>query len=152
MPGIAEIPELILEAAVVVAPGIARIPLLGRLIVAFGHPITDTQALEQFQSAADRNKKTRLRTQHDTNKRVIKVGDALKCVESSIMDGKIGLAFARGVVNMLSGSADVPGEVLYKEIERCILAKMLGQGSRRSGNVRRTSSHRPSRGHGRGRF
>lgn len=144
------IPEIV-DAVLTFAPQVMNIPVLGRLLTGLGvGPIIDEKAIEQLQGSIDQRKSTRTRTQNQNNKRVIKVKDALQCVDRSVNNPAVILKFGRAMAGVIAGGTQSIGEILYKEIETCILKNRLGQSSVRSGNIRRTSSHRPSKGHGTG--
>jgi len=142
------IPEIV-DGIVTLAPQVMRIPVLGKLLSSLGiGPILDTQAMERYQRDADRNKSTRVRTQNQNNKRVIKVKDALQCVDRTVNSPAVALKFGRALAGVIAGGTETIGDIMYREIEQCILKNRLGQSSARSGNERKTSSHRPSVGHG----
>jgi hypothetical protein len=150
MAGIAEEVALLAEAALIIAPELAEIPVLGRLLViAARRSGGEIEAMEKLQAQAkELERQTRDRIQRNA-KRVIKASDAMRCVQDNLSAGRGAINFAKNVVKVIRG---LPAEPLVEnEIFACIEAKLLGQKSKRT-RVTRTAYHRPSRGHGHGRF
>lgn len=149
MAGIAEEIALLAEAALLIAPELVEVPLLGRLLVNFAHGSGgETAALEKLQEQQrELERRTRERIRRNA-KRVIKASDAMKCVEDNLNAGRGAINFAKNVVKVIRGLPTDP--LVQNEIFDCIESKLLGQGSKRT-YVTRTAYHRPSRGHGHGR-
>lgn len=142
----------IAATAIEVFPQLLRIPILGRLLSAFRqNPYNEAQAVEALQGASDRQKQTRTRLKRENNKRVIKVNDAMQCVEDQLADGRLAWTLfksvGRTIVGLEGGDA---AEATMQAIFDCFLRKRLGQSSTRVSGSKR-GYHRPALGHGRGR-
>jgi hypothetical protein len=123
-----EIPEVIKF----VGPVIGRVPLLGKIIPFLqAGELNEAKALEQLQSEMDKNKKQRTKARQEQNKHVIKISDAMQCVEENL-NGKFLLSIGRAVLNALTGKPDNAGDILYDAIFQCMLSKALQQNNARS--------------------
>ena len=123
-----EIPEII-KTAVTLIPALRNLPILGRIIPLFQvGDMNDARAIEQFEAQREKNKQTRKKLKDDHNKRVIKINDAMQCVEDNIYDGKLALALAKGLVAVIT-QANPPdaGDILFKNIADCMVKKALQQ-------------------------
>jgi hypothetical protein len=147
---IAEILSPLVEAALVIAPELVDVPVLGRVLIALtgGHPGNETAALEQLQRSGDTQKKTRQRVRDDLKHRVIKVSDALQCVESNIYDGRLLLNVGKALVKNIAGANTDAASLAYEPIQNCMIQKMLSQSSKKSVGGWKQTYHRPSVGHG----
>jgi hypothetical protein len=125
---ITEIPEIVKF----VAPVLRSIPLLGRVIPLFqAGEFNEAKTLEQLQAQADKNKNTRQKLKDDTNKRVIKVRDALECVEKVCFDGRILIRIGKALLATIAGRSENLGDIMFGEIADCMLSKALQQDNRR---------------------
>jgi hypothetical protein len=133
-------------------PELADIPVLGRIAVLLSgtNQLNDTHALEEFQRAKDRQKAQREKERDDNSRYVIKVSEALKCVDDSLFNTGVLMAFLKGLVNVILGKTQTMDDLMYDKIKTCILENRLRQDTPR---VFSTTGryHRPSRGHGKGR-
>jgi len=145
---IAEIAATVVE----VFPQLLRIPLLGRLLSAFRQsPYKDSQAIENLQKASDKAKQTRVRLKHENNHRVIKVSDAMQCVEDQLADGRLAWTLFKSLGATIIGlEGSDAAEATMQSIFECFVRKRLSQ-SRPRETTRRTTHGRPALGHGRGR-
>jgi hypothetical protein len=148
---IEEIPEVI-RTALILMPELANVPVLGRIAVLLAgtHQLDDTHPLEQFDKAREADKAVRERERDENSRYVIKVSEALKCVDKGLFDSKLLLAFLKGLINILLGKSQSADALMYDQIKQCILENRLRQDTPR---VFSTTGryHRPSRGHGKGR-
>jgi hypothetical protein len=123
-----EIPEVIKF----LAPVLGKLPLLGRIIPFLqAGEFNEAKAIEQLEAEFDKKKKQREQARARQNRHVIKVKDAMQCVEDNLR-GKFILALGKGVLNALTGKADSSIDVLYDAIAACMLEKALQQQNRRS--------------------
>jgi hypothetical protein len=142
----------IAATAIELFPQLLRIPLIGRLLSAFRqNPYNEHQAIEALQGASDRNRETRTRLKRENNKHVIKVSDAMQCVEDQLADGRLAWTLFRSLGRTLIGleGADA-AEATMTAIFDCFVRKKLTQ-SRPRTSTRTTTHGRPARGHGKGR-
>ncbi len=154
MPGIIEIVSPLVEAALIVAPELVNIPVLGKLLLGLsgGNPMNEAQAVEQVQKQADDAKKTRQKVQDRLGHRVIKVSDALKCVDATLTDGKLLLTLAKALVKNIAGTPTDIGQLQYDPIQNCMIQKMLSQSGKKDLRGWKQPYHRPARGRGKGGF
>ncbi len=149
---IAEIVSPIVEAALIIAPELLNVPVLGRVLIALtgGHPGSEHKALEDLQRSADDQKKARQKVRDRLGHRVIKVSDALQCAETTLFDGKLLLLVGKAIVKNISGAPTDVGALQYEPIERCMIQKMLSQSSTKKVGGWKQTYHRPAKGHGHG--
>lgn len=149
---IEEIPALA-DAALVIAPALAEVPVIGRLIVviAQGHG-NETHALEQLEEQA-KKKKTERDTRIKRNARyVIKASEAMRCVENSMTASTLLLSFGRGILNTIKGSgAGSAPDLVMDRIFTCIEEHVLRQDTPRVFSRAIRGYKRPAKGHGHGR-
>ena len=147
-----EIIAPIAEAALVVLPELVEVPILGRLLLSLAPAHgSDTKALEELIKQAER-KKTERKTRIERNARyVLKASDAMQCVENALVDGKILLAFAKGLASIIwRGTGDAP-DILINQIWTCIEEHVLRQDTPRVVGDHKSKYVRPRKGHGHGR-
>lgn len=151
MPGPAEIGAAIAEAAIIVAPELVNIPILGRIIsILAGHSGGQAKALEQLQQTLEK-KKTDRQTRIARNARyVLKASDAMTCVEKHLLTPQVVLTLGKGLISALEGNDSSAFDLLANDIFTCIEEHVLRQDTPRVIREVRTY-HRPSRGHGKGR-
>jgi len=151
MPTLIEEIPILVRTALEILPGLTEIPVLGRLLTVLNkQPQNEAKYVEQLQSEFDKKKDQRKKLADDNNKYVIKVKDAIQCVETNLLNGKVALSLVKGITNTLAGKVGGAPEVLLEPILQCMLSKRLTQlNPRISSNKRRY--HRPSKGHGKGR-
>ncbi len=153
MPSPIEIVAPLAEAALVILPELVDVPILGRILLSLAPGGgNETKALEQLQEQANK-KKTDRKTRIDRNARyVIKASEAMLCVEKNVMDGKVALAFAKGLANAILGrSGGYAGDILVDSIWTCIEEHVLRQDTPRVKGTPRGKYVRPRKGHGKGR-
>jgi hypothetical protein len=146
-----ELVSPLVEAALIVAPELINVPVLGKVLQALtgGHPGSEHKALEELQRSADDQKKTRQKVRDRLGHRVIKVSDALACVEATLFDGKLLLLLGKAIVKNLAGAPTDIGSLQYDPVQRCMIQKMLSQSSKKTLRTWKQDQHRPSKGHGR---
>lgn len=145
-----EIPQIV-RTAVTLLPELANIPGLGKIIIALNKvPTNDTQALEQLQSEFDKKKKEREKTQTQNARYVIKVSEAMKCVDKSFDNANLVWAFVKSIGSLVSGGSTTLTDPMRQAIYQCLEENRLRQDTPRvfSHTFR---YHRPSKGHGKGR-
>ena len=129
------IPEIV-KVTTTMIPALRTIPILRGLLIPLSATgeMNQAKALEEYQAEADKKKKQREKVQNQNNKHVIKIKDALKCVENTLANGKIGIAFAKALLNVLTkgtGAKDMV-DLIYGPIQDCMLKKMLQQKNKTS--------------------
>jgi hypothetical protein len=153
MAGIAEIGAEVAEVALTFIPGLADVPILGRilLVLAPGGG-NDLKALEELQKQAEKKKTDRATRIQKNARYVLKASEAMKCVESNLMNGGVLLALGRGLINTVlgKGGGQSAPDLLVERIFQCIEEHVLRQDTPR---VKHTGTYfaRPSKGHGHGR-
>jgi hypothetical protein len=145
-----EIPN-VLKLAKTVLPTIGKVPVLGRIVSLLQVPDNEAEYLEVLKRESDKAKRTRKRKRDENNRYVIKVSDALQCVEDNFYDPKTAWTFVKG---LLSGLAEGKGKTgfsaLGDAVSECIIENALRQDTPRVKVDRKNWPHRPSKGHGYG--
>jgi hypothetical protein len=152
VPGITEIGGELAEVALTFIPGLVDVPILGRILLVLSPGGgNDLKALEQLQKIADAKKTDRATRVAKNARYVLRASDAMKCVETNLMNGGVLLAIGKALINTVLGRPGSSGpDLLADRIFTCIEEHVLRQDTPR---VKREGKfyHRPSRGHGRGR-
>jgi hypothetical protein len=145
-----EVPALV-RTLITLAPALANVPILGRVIIALSavKPINEKKVLEELQAAKDKLRKQRKKLADDNNKYVIKVSDAMQCVEKNI-DGALLRKIGSSIIDVLTGSPKDLGTEIIDPINKCMLEERLRQDTPRKGH-RDSRIARPAKGHGHGR-
>jgi hypothetical protein len=130
-------------------PELATSPLIGKIIPLFKiDPRSDTDLAR----ALNRELKVPKHHGFNDNTAVIKVSEAIKCVETKLGNGKVLLSFLKGIVNSLkSAEGKNAAELLASDIAACIREDSLRQNTPRTTDPPRQKYHRPAKGHGKGR-
>jgi hypothetical protein len=115
---IQEIPPIV-RTIVTLAPSIANLPLIRGLIIGLSgvKQINEKKVLEELQAAKDKLRKQRKKLADDNNKYVIKVSEAMKCVESNV-DGALLAKVGRAIIATLSGSPQDLGTEIMDPINK----------------------------------
>jgi len=142
----------IVRSAVALAPVLLELPVVGRFLATFQPtPESETKAVEEIQKKADQEKKTRQKKRDENNKYVIKVSDAMDCVEDNLGEGGILWEFAKSIAHIVTGGDSRTGpDVILDNIYNCLEENRLRQDTPRVTSTKR-GPHRPARGHGAGR-
>ncbi len=149
MPVIEEVPQVV-KTAVTLMPALQNIPGLGKIIIALNRvPNDDTKALEELKKQADRGKRTREDTQKKNSRYVIKVSEAMKCVDKGF-DANLVLTFLKSMGRILVGGQDSLADQMRNGIYQCLEENRLRQDTPRVLQTKKRY-HRPSKGHGHGR-
>jgi hypothetical protein len=146
-----EVVSPFVEAALIVAPELLEIPILGKILLSLtgGHaPGSETKALEQLEKSKETQKATRTKVRDRLKHRVIKVSDALQCCEDTCFDGRLLLHVGKALVKTIAGDTTEVGQLQYEKIERCMVKKMLTQSRPKQLRGWKQPYHRPARGHG----
>jgi hypothetical protein len=126
-----------------------RLPFLGRILSLFQHPIDDTQALQELNRA--QNWRPKRKTGFNDSAHVIKVSDAIACVQTQVNNRLHWLAVAKEVVKSLVGTPGNSMAGLGDDVAECLREKALTQLTERIRRDTKTKLHRPALGHGKGR-
>lgn len=133
MPGVEEIPEIV-KITTTMIPALQNIRLIRGLIIPLSSAgeMNQAKALEELQSELDKKKKTRQKLRDRQNIHVIKIKDAMQCVENSL-NATVLLKFGKGILNVITGRSVEGGlDLLYDEINQCMLQKALQQKNKKS--------------------
>lgn len=145
-----EIPQIV-RTAVTLLPQLAKIPGLGKIIIALNKvPTNDTEALEKMQGEFDKKKKERERAQQQNSRYVIKVSEAMKCVDKSFDSANLVWEFVKSIGSLVSGGSTQVTDEMRSQISRCLEENRLRQDTPRVFS-KTFRYHRPSKGHGKGR-
>jgi hypothetical protein len=142
MPLIEEIPSVV-KTVVELAPALKNIQLIRGLIIPLSKvPSNETEALEKLQADANKKKEERRKLKKKQNKRVIKVSDAMECVEKYAYDGKIALDFGKALISVITsgitGTQTDLGDIMFGRMSGCMIGKALQQNNkRRSGEFKK---------------
>lgn len=130
------IPEIV-KVTTTMIPALQNVKLLRGLIVTLKGTgsMDETKALEEYNTSRDKHKAERKKVRDRNNSKVIKIKDALQCVEDTLGQGKIGIAFAKALLSVITqkaGASQDMLDVIYGPIQDCMLKHALGQKNRRS--------------------
>ncbi len=126
-----EIPEIV-KIATTLIPALRTLPLLGKIIpLLSAGDMNDALAQEKMERDFNNNKDQRTKTKTKGNKHVIKISDALECVESGVFDSGLMLALVKGLVSAITGGSKFAPDVLFDQIAQCMLEKKLQQDNKR---------------------
>ena len=130
---------------------ISRIPWLARLAVLIhaSRPMNESEALEALNRAQKWTRK--LKQGYNDSTHVIKVSDAIECVGAQVNSAPQAFRVLKEALKAILGTPGNSLSQLGDDVVDCLRAKSLGQDSERVWSVKHRY-HRPSRGHGRGRF
>ncbi len=131
MPLVEEIPQIV-KTIVELAPQLRNVQFLRGLIIPLSRvPSNEHEALEKLEADARKKKDERKKLKKKQNKHVIKVSDAMECVEKYVYDGKIALDFGRALISVISsgvtGSQTDLGDIMFGRISGCMIGKALQQ-------------------------
>lgn len=133
MPIVEEIPEIV-KVATSFVPALQNVKLIRGLIVPLQNTgqFNETKALEELLSQRDKNTKERAKLKKKNNVHVIKISDAMTCVEQNLYDGKAAIAFAKALLSTITGKGEDFGDVMFQKIAQCMVDKALQQKNKRS--------------------
>ncbi len=136
-------PEKPVPAFVVPPPNVIELlrgaksfaPVVGRLTIAAGTviglaPLAEF-AEQKLEDGIKRGLKKKTKRQPQDNQRVVKVKDAVDCVENIIRDPRLLLRTAKEIVAIFTGEPRTIVNVAVDEIAYCIRSKALKQTSKR---------------------
>jgi hypothetical protein len=147
---VTEIPEIV-KVATTLFPGLRSLPLIGKIIPLFqAGEWNEAKTIEQLEADARKDTDERTKLKRENNKHVIKVSDALQCVEEGL-NGKVAVSFLRAACSVILGGKGNAFNTLWDPISRCIVANALRQDTVRKGS-KLVKNPRPAKGHGTGRF
>jgi hypothetical protein len=126
------IPEIV-KVTTTFVPALKNIRLVRGMIIPLGASGTmnEAQALAEYQRSKDRNRATRTRLKQQHNKRVIKVSDAMECLEKEL-DGKLAILFGQALLNVILGGTNDCFDLAFGRIAGCMIGKALQQGNQRT--------------------
>ncbi len=135
MPLVEEIPAIV-RTVVELAPQLKNVQFLRGLIVPLSKvPSNEHQALENLEADARKKKEERRKLKKKQNKHVIKVSDAMDCVEKYVYDGNVALDFGKALVSVITsgvtGSQTDLGDIMFGRISGCMIGKALQQKNKR---------------------
>lgn len=133
MPIVEEIPEII-KITTSFVPALQNIKLIRGLIVPLQNTgqFNETKALEELSSQRDKNQTERAKLKQKNNIHVIKISDAMTCVEQNLYEGKAAIAFAKALLSTITGQGQDFGDVMFQKIAQCMIDKALQQKNSRS--------------------
>jgi hypothetical protein len=129
--GLVEIPEII-KVATTLIPGLATVPILGKIIPLLSSGTMDEfKAFEQYEAEKEKSTARRTKLKKENNRYVIKVSEAMTCVEVQL-DGKLSLAFLKAAIKTILGGKGNAFDTLFDPIAQCMVEKALQQKNARS--------------------
>lgn len=128
MPVIEEIPEII-KVTTTMIPAIRNVRLIRGLVVPLQNTgqMNETKAVEAYDASKRKNQEERTKLKQKYKKNVVKVSDALKCVEDHVFDGKLALVFGKALLDVITGGKAQAGDILFGRVAGCIISKALQQ-------------------------
>ncbi len=136
MPLVEEIPEIV-KITTSFVPALKNIKLIRGLLIPLQGvgEMNENKAFEALESAKQNNQEQRVKLKKKYNKNVIKISDAMKCVEDNVFDGKIAIAFGKALLGTLTsgvtGIGGDAGDILFGHIAGCMINKRLQQKNKR---------------------
>ncbi len=136
MPLVEEIPEVV-KVATSFIPALKNVKLVRGLIIPVQGTgqFNETKALEEYESAKKKNQEQRVKLKKKYNKHVIKISDAMKCVEDNVFDGAIAISVGKALMSTITssvtGTSQNAGDILFGHISGCMIGKMLQQKNKR---------------------
>jgi len=129
-------------------------PQVGKIKIPFGGIIVLKQIQELTDEALEgqinRKIKTKKHAKKEDNQRVVKVVDAIECLDEHLSNAKSIITAAKAILSAVLDPGGFGGTLdLVDEPAQCIRGKVLSQGSTWRKNIL-IRKHRPSRGHGHG--
>jgi hypothetical protein len=125
------VPEIV-KIATTLIPGLKTLPVLGKIIPLFQAGEMNTiQAEAQYQADKERSSERRTRLKQENNKHVIKISDAMECVENAL-DAKLAIAFLKGTIQVILGGTGNSFDTIFDPIASCMQEKALQQKNLRS--------------------
>jgi hypothetical protein len=128
MPVIEEIPEII-KVTTTMIPALQNVKFIRGLIVPLQGTgaMNETRAIESYDNEKRKNQERRTKLKKKHNKQVIKISDAMQCVEDHVFDGRLALAFGKALMNVITGGKVDAGDILWGRISGCMIGKALQQ-------------------------
>lgn len=154
MPGVTEIGEIAAETLLTVAPWLADVPVIGRILFLLSPGGgNDLKAQEQLEKEAQKKKQDTQTRVKNNARYVLKASDAMNCVDKTVNNGGVLLALGKAILNTIRGGTAAPnaGDILTDRIFVCIEEHVLRQDTPRPKHIKTTKYPRPARGHGKGR-
>jgi len=154
MPTLAPEVEIAAETLLVIAPWLADVPVLGRIISSLaGGGGNELQALEKLQAQINKTKTDRDERIKRNGRYVLKAADAMQCVENNLQASSVLLATVKSLVGNIAGRPPTNAiEIVENRIFDCIESKVLKQTNVRKKKKEITYFARPAKGHGKGRL
>lgn len=122
----------IVRAATTVAPALKDVRILRGFVAPLqGSGFSEATAVQELQAAINKRVKTRRKLRDQMKKRVLKVSDAMDCVENNVGNGKIALSFGRALVDVLAGGTGGNIELLLDAVNKCLIEHALPQTAKR---------------------
>jgi len=135
MPGAEIIPEVV-EITTTMIPALRAVPLVRGLVVALQSdaPMNELKASEAYEAEGKKRQEQRNKLKKKFNKHVIKISDALQCVENNVFNGKIAIAFAKALLSTITKgpAAQTTPDAMFDLIAKCMVEKRLQQKNKRS--------------------
>ncbi len=135
MPLVEEIPEIV-RVTTTMIPALRNVRFIRGLVVPLSSTgsMNEHKALEELEAQRKKKQEERTKLRKKQNKKVLKVSDAMQCVEDNL-NGATLILFAKGILNTLTSGVGGSGEggfdLLYGRIAGCMIGKALQQKNKR---------------------
>lgn len=128
------IPEVV-KVTTTMIPALKNVQIIRGLIIplAATGDMNQAKAIEELDAERKKKQEERKKLKKKQNKRVIKVSDAMDCVEKYAYDGKVALDFAKAILHVITQKTPVDfGDIMFGKISGCMIGKALPQKNSRS--------------------
>lgn len=135
MPIVEAVPEIV-KVTTTMIPALQNVRFLRGVLVPLSRAgdMNESKALENYEAMRKKDEQRRTKLKKKYNSKVIKISDAMECVEKSLYDGKLAIALGKGIIESLLGrgsGAGAPG-LVFDQIAQCMITKALQQKNARS--------------------
>jgi len=140
----------ILPAIIRLFPAMRSLPIIRGVAI----PINDVKSMTDEELARALNPKTKIDPKKDFNDatHLVKCSDVKSCVEDRFNDTTLLKEFLLAACQRLIGTGGSAGQGIAQRIMDCVREHALSQASPRTKTKPKQKYHRPSLGHGTGRF
>jgi len=127
-----EIPEIV-KVTTTMIPALQNVRLIRGLIIPLqgAGSMNETKAIEAYEATKRKSQEQRTKLKQKYKKNVIKISDAMQCVEDHCFDGKLALVFGKALLDVVTGGKADAGDILFGRIAGCMVGKALQQKNKR---------------------
>ena len=128
------IPEVV-KVVTTMVPAVKNLRLVRGLIVPLegAGTMNEAKAIEELQGNVEKRKQQREKARNKQNKRVIKINDAMKCIEDQIGQGQLLIDFGKAILSTITSSRGQDMmDLISGRVLACMISKALQQNNKRT--------------------